>query len=83
MYINKFKYFTFTYLDTPLEQVKKYILERWRGDDKYRITCTPFQFDLYESSPPKGGAHLEKFYFFTPKSCKNKFLCFDKSTKVC
>lgn len=76
MYINKFKYFTFTYLDTPLEQVKKYILERWRGDDKYRITYTPFQFDLYDSSPPKGGAHLEKFYFFTPKSCESKCIMF-------
>ena len=70
MYINKFKYFTFTYLDTPLEQVKKYILERWRGDDKYRITYTPFQFDLYDSSPPKGGAHLEKFYFSLPSHVK-------------
>ena len=76
MYINKFKYFTFTYLETSLGQVQKYIQERWGGDDKYRITCTPFQFDLYASSPPKGGAHLEKFYFFTPKSCESKCIMF-------
>lgn len=76
MQIDRFKYFTFTYLDTSLEQIKKYILEKWGGNDKYRIIDTPFQFNLYHLCPPKGGAHFEKLYFFTPKLCKNKCIMF-------
>ena len=76
MRINNFKYFTFTYLDTSFEQLKDYILKRWKGDSKYKTTCTPFKFDLYELSPPKGGAHFEKMYFFTPKSCGDKSIMF-------
>ena len=62
----------FTYLDTSLEQIKKYILEKWGSDDKYRIIDSPFQFNLYHLCPPTGGAHFPKLYFFTPKLCKNK-----------
>lgn len=76
MQIDRFKYFTFTYLYTSLEQIKKYILEKWGSDDKYRIIDSPFQFNLYDLCPPKGGAHFEKLYFFTPKLCKNKCIMF-------
>ena len=76
MQIDRFIYFTFTYLDTSLEQIKKYILEKWGSDDKYRIIDSPFQFNLYHLCPPKGGAHFEKLYFFTPKLCKNKCIMF-------
>ena len=76
MQIDRFIYFTFTYLDTSLEQIKKYILEKWGSDDKYRIIDSTFQFNLYDLCPPKGGAHFEKLYFFTPKLCKNKCIMF-------
>lgn len=76
MQIDRFIYFTFTYLDTSLEQIKKYILEKWGSDDKYRIIDSPFQFNLYDLCPPNGGAHFEKLYFFTPKLCKNKCIMF-------
>ncbi len=76
MQIDRFKYFTFTYLDTSLEQIKKYILEKWGSNDKYRIIDSPFQFNLYHLCPPTGGAHFEKLYFFTPKLCKNKCIMF-------
>ena len=76
MQIDRFIYFTFTYLDTSLEQIKKYILEKWGSDDRYRIIDSPFQFNLYHLCPPKGGAHFEKLYFFTPKLCKNKCIMF-------
>ena len=76
MQIDRFKYFTFTYLDTSLEQIKKYILEKWGSNDKYRIIDSPFQFNLYHLCPPTGGAHFAKLYFFTPKLCKNKCIMF-------
>ena len=37
MQIDRFKYFTFTYLDTSLEQIKKYILEKWGSNDSSEI----------------------------------------------
>lgn len=76
MQIDRFIYFTFTYLDTSLEQIKKYILEKWGSNDKYRIIDSPFQFNLYHLCPPTGGAHFPKLYFFTPKLCKNKCIMF-------
>ena len=76
MRINQFEYFTFTCLDCPLEQIKGYIQKRWGNSEKYKITRTPFKFDLYETSPLKGGAHFEKLYFFTPRTCENKCIMF-------
>ena len=76
MRINKFKYFTFTYFDCSLEQIEDIVLKKWGDCKKYKITYTPFKFDLYESSPLKGGAHFEKVYFFAPKSCDDKCVMF-------
>lgn len=76
MRINKFKYFTFTYFDCSLEQIEDIVLKKWGDCKKYKITYTPFEFDLYESSPLKGGAHFEKVYFFAPKSCDGKCVMF-------
>ena len=68
MQIDRFIYFTFTYLDTSLEQIKEVYSEKWGSDDKYRIIDSPFQFNLYHLCPPTGGAHF-KSCIFLPQSC--------------
>ena len=42
MRINKFEYFTFTYLDSPLEKIEDYVQKKWGDSGKYKITRTPF-----------------------------------------
>lgn len=76
MRINNFEYFTFTYLDSPLEKIDDYVQKKLGDSGKYKITRTPFKFDLYERCPPKGGAHFEKLYFFAPKTCEDKCIMF-------
>ena len=76
MRINHFEYFTFTYLDSPIEKIDDYVQKKLGDSGKYKITRTPFKFDLYETCPPKGGAHFEKLYFFAPKTCEDKCIMF-------
>jgi hypothetical protein len=76
MYIDKFEYFTFSCFDCSLEQIKRFLQSKFGERKKYDICIKPFEFDLYESKPLKGGAHYEEAYFFTPKNQQNSSVMF-------
>ncbi len=65
--IDSFEYFTFNCLSSSLNRIEKLLQEKFPGKEKYSLCRKQeFTFDLYQNTPQKGGAHLQKYTFLFP-----------------